>query len=283
MISGNLKGAISITFAGFCFALMGSMIKKLSISMTNETIVFARNLFVLICFIPFLLKKQNRLNLKTKNIHLHLIRGLSGLSAMYLYFFSLSKLPLAEAVMLSYTSPVFIPFVAFLWINEPIKKKFLISAFVGFIGILMILKPATSVFNYYGLFGIMAAFFASFAMVGIRRMAKTESPVKIVFFYTLIASIISAFPLIGNYTLPSSHDLILISIMGITGLAGQFFVTTGYSVAPSAKVGPFTYTTVFFAALIGVFFLNENFDIYSMIGGIIIICAGILSVSEKKS
>lgn len=282
MISKNLKGAVLITFAGFCFALMGTMIKKLSLSLTNETIVFARNLFVLICLFPFILKKRSRLNLKTENFNLHLIRSLSGLLAMYLYFFTLSKLPLAEAVMLSYTSPIFIPFVAFFWIHEPVEKKSILSAFIGFIGILMILKPGTKVFNFNGIFGIIAAFSASFAMVAIRKMAKTESPFKIVFFYTLIASIISFFPLLTNFSPPSANDFILISIMGIVGLAGQFFVTAGYSAAPSAKVGPFTYTTVFFAALIGVFFLNEKFDLYSMVGGAIIVCAGILSISEKK-
>jgi len=282
MLSNHTKGALSITIAGLCFALMGTMIKKLSFSMTNETIVFSRNFFVLICFIPFLLRRKNRINLKTDNFRLHLIRGLSGLLAMYLYFFTLSKLPLAEAVMLSYTSPLFIPFIAFLWIKEPLEKKFIVSALAGLIGIILILKPGTSIFNFNGIFGIIAAFSASFAMVAIRRMSKTESAFKIVFFYTLIASVISFFPAIFAFTLPSINQLILISFMGIAGLGGQFFVTAGYSMAPSAKVGPFTYTTVFFAALIGVFFLNETFDIYSMIGGTIIVMAGILSLSGKK-
>jgi drug/metabolite transporter (DMT)-like permease len=283
MISDQAKGALSITLAGLCFALMGAMIKKLSITMSNEAIVFSRNLFVLSFFIPFVARKKNRTNLKTSNFRLHLIRSLSGLFAMYLYFFTLSELPLAEAVMLSYTSPLFIPFVAFLWIKEPLDKKFIISAVAGFIGILMILKPGTSIFNFKGIFGIIAAFSASFAMVAIRRMSKTESAFKIVFFYTVIASVISFFPAAAAFTPPSADELILISFMGTAGLAGQFFVTAGYSIAPSAKVGPFTYTTVFFAALIGVFFLNETFDIYSMAGGIIIMLAGILSLSAKKS
>ncbi|MCB9480673.1 MAG: DMT family transporter [Desulfobacteraceae bacterium] len=281
-MSDDLKGAVSIIFAGFCFALMGTAIKKLSLTMPNEIIVFSRNLFVLICFIPFLMRKKNLINLKTKNFRLHIARSLSGLSAMYLYFYTLSKLPLAEAVMLSYTSPIFIPFVAFLWIKEPIERKYIISAFGGFTGILMILKPGTSIFNYNGIYGIVAAVCASVAMVAIRRMSKTESPFKIVFFYTLISSIISFLPLTGKNIIPDNNEMILIFVMGLSGLAGQFFVTTGYSIAPSAKVGPFTYTTVFFAAIIGVFFLNETFDIYSMTGGVLIACAGILSVSNIK-
>jgi drug/metabolite transporter (DMT)-like permease len=276
MISDEVKGAFSITLAGLCFALMGTMIKNLSLTMSNQTIVFSRNLFVLIFLMPFILKKTNRTNLKTKNLRLHIIRSFTGLFAMYLYFFTLSKLPLAEAVMLSYTSPLFIPFVAFLWLKEPLEKKYIISALAGFTGIMLILKPGTSVFNFYGIFGIMAAFSASFAMVTIRRMSKTESAFKIVFFYTIIAAVISFFPAAAVFKLPGVNELLFISLMGAAGLSGQFFVTKGYSIAPSAKVGPFTYT------LIGIFFFNEKFDYYSMAGGIIIILAGILALSSKK-
>jgi drug/metabolite transporter (DMT)-like permease len=278
-----VKGALFITMAGLMFAVMGTFIKKLSVNLDNQMIVFARNLCVLTVFSLWFIKRKNRIILKTDFIHLHFIRSLSGLTAMYLYFYTLSQMHLAEAVMLSYTSPFFIPFAAFIWLKEPVYKKFVIASFAGFIGILLILKPGTQVFNPAGIYGIMAAVSASIAMVSIRRMSDNEPPLRIVFYYTLIATFISFFPAVFSWQTPGTEDLILIILMGFAGFAGQFFVTTGYSMAPSAQVGPFTYTTIFFAAIIGVVFLNEKFDMFTASGGIIIICAGIIALRTKKA
>lgn len=278
-----VKGALAITIAGLMFATMGALIKKLSLDLNNQMVVFCRNICVLAFFVPWFLRNKNRTEIKTKNIRLHIIRSISGLSAMYMYFYTLSKLNLAEAVMLSYTSPFFIPFVASVWLKEPVYKKFIFASIAGFAGILLILKPGTAVFNPNAVFGILAAMTASVAMVSIRRMSDEEPPMRIVFYYTLIATIISFFPAVLAWESPAAHEILLIIAMGCSGFAGQFFVTTGYSLAPSAQVGPFTYTTIFFAALIGFLFLNERFDPMTIAGGIIIVSAGIIALREKAS
>lgn len=278
MTSKPVIGALSITMAGLMFAIMGCLIKKLSITLNNEMVVFSRNLCVLTILLPRLFFKKTRKDLITVNIRLHLIRSLSGLTAMYLYFYTISKMHLAEAVMLSYTSPFFIPFVAFFWLKEPIYKKLIFASIAGFIGILLILKPGTSVFNHNGIYGILAAMFASIAMVSIRRMHETEPTLRIVFYYTTIAAAISLFPALLTWKTPDISQLSIIILMGATAFMGQFFVTRGYLMAPSAQVGPFTYTTILFATLIGYFFLNEVFDLQSLAGGVIIIIAGIIAV-----
>lgn len=281
MSNKPVKGALSITISGLMFSVMGALIKKLSLTMENEMVVFSRNICVLIIILPQLFHAENRSRLVTQNFRLHIYRSLSGLTAMYLYFFTLSKMNLAEAVLLSYTSPFFIPFVAYLWLGEPVYKKFILASIAGFVGIVLILKPGTSVFNPNGIYGLTAAFFASIAMVSIRRMADTEPPIRIIFYYTLISVFISFFPALLSWHQPNPKEFLIIILMGLTAFTGQFFVTTGYSLAPSAQVGPFTYTTIIFAALIGIFFLNESFDISTMIGGIIIIMAGIIAIRAK--
>ncbi len=277
-----VKGALAITIAGLMFSIMGTLIKKLSVELNNQMVVFLRNLFVLLIFLPWCLRYKNIENLKTKNLNLHITRSVSGLCAMYMYFYTLSKLNLAEAVMLSYTSPFFIPFVAYFWLGEPLYKKFAAASILGFAGIIMILKPGSEIFNPAGIFGIIAAMSASIAMVSIRKMSDDEPSMRIIFYYTLIATLISFFPAIFSWQNPSPSEFILIVLLGFTGFSGQFFVTKGYSLAPSAQVGPFTYTTIFFASLIGVLYLDESFDIMTLSGGIIIIIAGIIALRTKK-
>lgn len=276
-----VKGAISIIISGLMFSIMGALIKKLSIGINNEMVVFLRNVCVLFFIGPVIFFKKKNL-FYTKKVKLHLIRSLSGLTAMYLYFYTLSKMPLAEAVVISFTSPFFIPFVAFFWLGENLTKRLVIASITGFFGVLLILKPGTHVFNPIGIYGLIAAMGASVAMVSIRRMAETEPPLRIVFYYTLISTLISFFPALVNWQTINHNQILLAFLIGLTGFVGQFFVTTGYTLAPSAKVGPFTYSSIFFAAMIGVFILGESFDMLTMSGGIIIIVAGVAAIRSKQ-
>lgn len=276
-----VKGAISIIISGLMFSIMGALIKKLSIGINNEMVVFLRNVCVLFFIGPVIFFKKKNL-FYTKKVKLHLIRSLSGLTAMYLYFYTLSKMPLAEAVVISFTSPFFIPFVAFFWLGENLTKRLVIASITGFFGVLLILKPGTHVFNPIGIYGLIAAMGASVAMVSIRRMAETEPPLRIVFYYTLISTLISFFPALVNWQIINLNQILLAFLIGLTGFVGQFFVTTGYTLAPAAKVGPFTYSSIFFAAMIGVFILGESFDMLTMSGGIIIIVAGVAAIRSKQ-
>lgn len=276
-----VKGAISIIISGLMFSIMGALIKKLSIGINNEMVVFLRNVCVLFFIGPVIFFKKKNL-FYTKKVKLHLIRSLSGLTAMYLYFYTLSKMPLAEAVVISFTSPFFIPFVAFFWLGENLTKRLVIASITGFFGVLLILKPGTHVFNPIGIYGLIAAMGASVAMVSIRRMAETEPPLRIVFYYTLISTLISFFPALVNWQTINLNQILLAFLIGLTGFVGQFFVTTGYTLAPAAKVGPFTYSSIFFAAMIGVFILGESFDMLTMSGGIIIIVAGVAAIRSKQ-
>lgn len=276
-----VKGAISIIISGLMFSIMGALIKKLSIGINNEMVVFLRNVCVLFFIGPVIFFKKKNL-FYSKKVKLHLIRTLSGLTAMYLYFYTLSKMPLAEAVVISFTSPFFIPFVAFFWLGEKLTKRLIIASIGGFLGVLLILKPGTHVFNPIGIYGLLAAMGASIAMVSIRRMSETEPPLRIVFYYTLISTIISFFPALINWQSINLNQIFLAFLIGITGFTGQFFVTTGYTLAPAAKVGPFTYSSIFFAAMIGIFILGENFDMLTMSGGIIIMVAGVAAIRSKQ-
>lgn len=277
-----VKGALAITAAGLMFAMMGACIKLLSSQMNNEMIVFFRNLCVMLFIGPIFFFKSRSNSVKTSHFTLHLSRSLSGLAAMYFYFYTLSKMPLAEAILISYTSPFFIPIVAFFWLGEPLLKKFIFASIAGFIGIILILKPGTHIFNPAGIYGLIAAVSASVAMVSIRKMSDTEPALRIVFYYTLISTVISFFPALFSWEPLMWKEMIFVILIGITGFSGQIFVTTGYSLAPSAQVGPFTYTTIIFGALLGIFFFNERFDRYTMLGGIIIISAGIIALKEKN-
>jgi drug/metabolite transporter (DMT)-like permease len=266
--------------ASVLFACMGAAIKVISQTLPNEMIVFFRNLFGLAFILPWFIGKQSRTGLKTGYFRFHLLRTAAGMSAMYCYYYSLSKLPLSEAALLGFTSPLFIPFIAHIWLKELIPLRVAGAVLLGFFGVILILKPGTAVFQPVALVGVCAGCFSALATVTIRRMSVTEPASRIVFYFALIATIVSAVPLTWAWHPAPPARFLPVVMLGIFATTGQFLVTVGYSLAPAAQVGPFMYGVVVFSTLLGWLLWREAFDAVSWIGAILICVAGIIATSK---
>ncbi len=176
-----LAGALFVLSASLTFAALGALIKVVSTSLSNENVVFFRNLCALIFILPWIWYKRPRGGIKTAFFKLHLLRTLTGLGAMYCFFYAIAHLQLSEACLLASTAPLFIPVVAYLWIREPVAQKVQVAIIIGFIGIVLILKPGLGVFQPIEIVGLAAGVFVALAMVSIRRMSTSEPTIRIVF------------------------------------------------------------------------------------------------------
>jgi len=278
-----LKGALFVLASSFVFALMGGVVKELSVSVSNPMIVFFRNIFALGFMVLWLRHHQSFAEMKTGVFRFHLLRSLSGLASMYCFFYTISQMQFAEAVLLSFTYPLFMPIMAYLWLNEPVSPHVRSAIIIGFIGMALIVKPGGDLFRPISLIGISSGILVSFSMVGIRRMSATEPSIRIVFYFTLISAIMSAFPLM--WTAPirfGVKEFFLLILTGLFAVIGQLLLTRGYSLAPAAQVGPFGYGNVVFSAVIGWLFWDEALDHLTFIGAMLICAAGILSTWRRN-
>ena len=257
------------------FALLGAFVRAASAMLPNEMVVFFRNALVLVFLMPLFAARRSLPAMSGGKMHLHVLRASAGLVSMYCYFYALAHMKLAEAVLLSYTSPLFIPIIAFLWLHEPLNRRIRIAVLIGFAGVLLILKPGLSIFQPVALVALSAALFASLAMVTIRRMSDTERPEIIVFYYTLLSTVISAVPLTWAWQVPGREALVILVFLGLAAMAGQLLMTKGYGLAPAAQVGPFVYCSVVFASIIGWVFWGESLDPLSVVGSLLVFIAGI--------
>lgn len=272
-----VKGALLVLAASFMFAVIGSLVRAASATLPNEVVVFFRNIVVLVFLVPFFALRRSLPVITTGKMHLHVLRAMAGLVSMYCYFYSLAHMKLAEAVLLSYTSPLIIPVIAFVWLHEPLSRRVRMAIILGFMGVLLILKPGVSIFQPVALVALCAALFASLGMVSIRRMSATELPETIVFSYTLLSAIISAIPLLWAWQTPAGEAWVILVFMGIAAMAGQLLMTKGYGMAPIAQVGPFVYCSVVFASVIGWVFWDESLDAFSITGSALVFLAGVLA------
>ena len=277
-----VQGALLILLGEALLSIMGAIIKHLSIELPTEVVVFYRNLFGLIMLVPIILHAGPG-TLKTQKLHLHFIRAGVGLSAMYGFFYVIANMPLAEAFLVKLTTPLFMPIVAALWLGESIQSKTRWAIFIGFLGVVFILRPGTEAFTPIALIGIGAAFLASTAKVTIRKMGSTEPSVRIVFYFGVISSLLSAIPLTWAWQVPEAHHWPWIALMGLVGTLGQLALTRAYRIAKPGQIGPYVYSSVLYGALLGYVFWGEHLLVTTIIGSALIIVAGIWNLKPSKT
>jgi len=274
-------GALLIILSELALLATGMIIKTLSSEVPTEQIVFIRNLIGLFILIPWLIRKGIS-RLHTQRIGLHIFRGLVGLTAMVCLFYTWGHLPLAQASLLKQTSPIFIPIFAFFWIKESIGLKTIIAIFIGFIGVVFIINPGAAQFNTVILIAIAGAMLAGLAKVIIRKMSSTETPGRIVFYFALIGTIVSAIPAMLSWVSLNWVQISSLFAIAVFSTIAQLSLSKAYSHAPAGQLGPYTYTSVAFAALFGWLIWDEVLSFNTLMGILVIVLAGMLAMTDRR-
>ncbi|QUY38109.1 DMT family transporter [Acinetobacter junii] len=275
-----------LTISAFLFSIMGICIRYASQTVDNYTIVFFRNFVGLILFLP-LIMKQGASFVKTEKLWMHTWRSLVGLAAMYGFFYAIAHLKLSNAMVFTYSSPIFIPLIAWLFLKERITKAMLIAAALGFLGVFCVAKPDQGLWNWVSAIGIASSLLASMAFVTVRALTKTEPPERIVFYFCLIGSLLSAIPMFWVWRPYALKELFFLIAAGILANVSQIFMSHAYRLAPAGQIAPVNYMAIIFAGVWGFFLWQETPDFYSLFGfGLIllaIILCSPLSQRQRKS
>lgn len=277
-VDNPVRGALLVSSAALLFATMGALIRLASVEMPNEQLVFFRNLFGLLVLAPLIWPRARGIELKTGHPGLLLVRGLFGLAAMYCYFYALGVLPLADAVLLNFTAPLFIPFVAMLWLGERVSPRIWAAILIGFSGVLFILKPGSGLYNGAALIGLASGALAAVAMVSLRKLSATEPALRVVVYFGAIGTLVSAVPMLFNWHPIGVPVLGVLAAAGGCATIGQYLLSRGYGCAPAAQIAPFTYVSVVFAALYGWLFWQELPEWTSAVGALLVAVAGVLAM-----
>lgn len=275
-----LQGAALLALSALLFSLMGVGVREVSASVNNESVVFFRNLVGVLFFLPLILLQGVR-PLKTQRIKSHLWRTAFGLAAMYCFFYAIAHLPLADAMLFTYSAPVFTPVIAWWWLKEPLSKRMLITTGVGLIGVLLVAKPSAALLDSQALVGMAASILAAFAFVSIREMSDTEPAFRMVFYFSLFSALISAIPLAWTWQPVTQQDLQLLLIIGLLATASQIIMSKAYSLAPPGLIGPFAYLAIVFAGLIAWLRWGETPNLSSLIGAALIFSASLLAITRR--
>jgi drug/metabolite transporter (DMT)-like permease len=239
-------------------------------------IVFFRNAFAFIPLALYILPTTGLRVLKTRRPLGHVARATVGLTGMVCGFSAASLLPLTEATAISFAAPLFMTALSALILKEKVGRHRWGAVAVGFVGVLIMVRPSPTEFANLGvLFGLAGALGAAGAMIAIREIGRTEPGPTIVFYFTLAGMLLGLASLPFNWVAPAPFTLGVLVVMGLLGGVGQLLLTQALKVAPVAAVAPFDYTQLIWASLLGFLIWGELPRPVTVAGALVVAASGV--------
>ncbi|MCK5714876.1 MAG: DMT family transporter [Nitrosomonadaceae bacterium] len=265
--------------SGFLFACMGVLVKLSAVYFSSIELVFYRSMigFLIICVIV----SVRHLPLSTLYWKNHCWRGLSGLGSVLMFFYCITQLPLATAVTLNYTSPLFLTLLTTMILKDHFQWLLAVAVVLGFAGVVLLLRPSLQEDQWSGgLIGLASGFFAAIAYLNIRHLGNLGEPDwRVVFYFTLISTIITSIWMLFNTFHPITPvNFLLLLGIGITATLAQLALTRAYRTGKILVVGALAYSTVVFASLWGILIWGELLSLTSWLGIGLIVAGGLLSL-----
>ena len=268
--------------AGLLFSCMGVLVKLGSVYFSSTELVFYRSIigFLIISVIIGI----KRLPISTLHWKNHCWRGLSGLSSLLMFFYCITKLPLATAVTLSYTSPLFLTLFTTIMLKEHFHWQLAVAVIIGFAGVVLLLHPSIQEEQWAaGLIGLASGFLAAVAYLNIKFLGNLGEPDwRVVFYFTLISTVITSIWMIFDTFHPiTSFNFLLLMGIGITATLAQFALTRAYRTGKVLVVSALAYSTVLFACVWGILIWDEILSLFSLTGIGCIVAGGLLSLKSS--
>ena len=253
----------------FFFAGMHGSIRYLSETIHPFEIALFRNVFALIVVLPWFYR-YGFAPLRTQRFGMHALRAAFNIVAMLSFFYALSITPLAEVTALGFTAPIFATVLAALVLGEVVRIRRWVAILVGFLGVLIILRPGFVEIGFGQLLTLLSAMVWSCALMVIKSLGRTDSSATIITYMALLMIPLSLGPALFFWKWPDLHQWGWLVAIGVLGGLGQFCIAESLRLADTAVVMPFDFFKLIWVTVIAYLAFAQELDVYTWIGGAVI-------------
>ena len=277
----NVKGALILMIAAFGFALMAALIKLAGSRLPVTQILFVRQIGMLIMLLPVLVTHFPDV-VRTQRIDLQLTRVLFALIAMLCGFTAIIHMPLAEATALGFAKSFFVTIFAVIVLKETVGVYRWSAVAIGFIGVLIMLRPGTESFSVYGLMAVIGAASAGFVMVIIRLLSRSDSPNTILMFQAVGVAIVMIVPAILNWVPPTPREWAILAAIGFVSFFAQKANIYAFKFGEASMLASLDYVRLIYATLFGWLLFSQLPGVATWVGAGIIVLASIYTVHRES-
>ena len=280
-------GVRSLILSCLAFSLMTACVKQLSISgiPTQQTILIRALISIGLCVLTL---RRLKISPWGNNQFLLLLRGGTGILALFCFFESIANLPLAAATVLRYTYPTFTALTAWFWLREPLRRSIMAAIALGWLGITLVARPdwlssgASSLTPLPVAIAVFGAVMAAVSFVTVRKASKTDHKVVIILYFPLVSIPLTLPMVLHSGVWPSAVDWLWLLGVGVLTQLGQIWVTKGLSCLPAARATSLNYVQVLFAASWGWIWFNESITAFTCVGAALVLGASFISLSSRQ-
>ncbi len=270
-----LRGIVLALLGVSGFALMDAAAKSLTEGYPIGQIILVRNLFALLPLSLLLFRDGGLPALRTRQPGLQALRGLAIFGALITFFSGLRYLGLAEATAIGFAAPLFITALSVPLLGERVGLHRWSAVLLGFVGVLIMLRPGSESLQPAALLPLAAAFFYGLAMTATRRLGRTDTTPAIAIYGNLIALALSLALLPFGWVTPAGSDLWIFAAMGLVGGCSTYLLTQAYRFATPSVIAPFDYIALIWAVALGWLVWRELPDAATWTGVAVVIASGL--------
>ncbi|WP_238333360.1 DMT family transporter [Luteimonas marina] len=265
------RAALLMLGSTLSFAMMALAIRFATATIPTTEIAFFRNLFGLAALLPLILRRGAALP-RTRHLGRYFVRTTIGLASMLCGFWAVGHLPLAQAVSLSYATPLFVTIGAVLWLGEKVRIRRWMAVAAGFAGVLVILRPGTG-FTPGMIVALMGALFAGIVAIQIKQLSRFDAPDTVVFYTYAFWVPMSLLPALFQWTWPGPTAWLWLVATGVMGTFGQLLWTRAIALGEVSALQPISFVQLPVLVALGWWLFGETIDAWTMLGAAIVLGA----------
>ena len=279
----SLSYGIFLTLIAYIlFAICSSFVRILGKDFPTIEIILFQSVVPFICLLPIIFSHKISY-LKPVAILPHIIRDISGFASYFSYFLAIKYLGLIDATVLTYTAPFYMPIIWSIWTKEKIPKEVWWAIGLGFIGVLLILKPGSTIFNPKSIIGIVAGIFSALVLASISILNRKKELLTNTLFYNFIISTIISLPFaIISWKHPSLLQWAILLGVGFTTFLGQLLLTEAYRHGAAAYLSPMSYSIIIYTSMVSWMFFNNLPGWVTVIGIFLVVIGGTMTFMLRK-
>ena len=270
--STPLRAALLMVASTVFFAFMVLAIRLASEQLHAFEVAFFRSFFGMLAALP-LLRLHGIGLLRTNQLPRYVFRCVLGTLAMLCGFWAIANLPLAHAVSLSYSSPLFVTIAAALWLGEQVRARRWSAVLAGFIGVLVIVRPGTEGFSWGSMVAVTGALISAAVAIQIKQLTRTEPADRVVIWTTILWVPMSLLPALAVWQGPQGITWLWVVAAGVLGTAGHMLWTRALNIGDVSALSPISFLQLPIVALLAWLLFAEALDGWTIAGAAIILGA----------
>lgn len=280
--SQPLRGLLYMAGAGFCLTLLDVAVKWLTTDYTPPQIAFIRYT-IGICLAAAIASRAGGIaTLRTRRPLGHLLRSALNLGTMLTFYYALARLPLADAISIGYAAPLFMTVLSVPMLRERVGPRRWIAVLIGFVGVVVILRPSSAGLDFGSLLALLSAFLYALTLITSRQLSGTESSHTILFYYSIAVLVATGAAMPWLWVTPSWNDLWVFLLVGVSGSIGQFCLNQAFRYSEVSLLAPIDYTGLVWATLFGWALWNQLPSLTVIVGSLIVVGSTLYIVNRER-